>query len=359
MASPIWNEKEQRWTLRVSIDGQKKKFSCSKKGLAGKREVLAKARAFENDSGRTSKLTVNEAWTKFMSSTEKRLGAHSGAYKQYSDLGRLYILPAIGKKRMSQLTKGDYQDILDNATPLDGKREQLSEKYLKNIRATINKFVKYCDEYELGDRFRGELYIPQGHPTIGKDILQPKDIKRVFEGTTRDAFYINLYKLLIATGLRPGEGYGLKWSDIKNDQIYINRSISDRGLVTKGKNANAKRIIPISNMIREILDNQKEFVGGFDSEWIFCNSVGEMSVPHTASKLWQKYRKEQGFDCTLYGLRHTFVSIMKNSVPEQTLKGLIGHSASMTTFETYGHLVDGELKHAAEIMDLTLAKIAK
>ena len=44
--------------------------------------------------------------------------------------------------------------------------------------------------------------------------------------------------------------------------------------------------------------------------------------------------------------------MMKNVMPEQMIKDIVGHSVSMTTFETYGHLVDGEERRAAEIIDL-------
>lgn len=359
MASPIWNEKEKRWTLRVTTNGKTKKFTSNKSGLAGKKAVLKKARDYTvNGIEMADKMTVNDCWVKFMSMNEARLGAQSGQYKQYADLGRLHILPVIGSKKIQNLTKADYQGILDNAKPLDGKRDVLSKKYLTNIRATLVKFVKFCHEYEYCDGIRGELYIPQGHPTIGKEILQPNDIKKLFEPS--DNWYHNYYKFLLCTGCRVGEGYGLKWSDIKDDCIEINRAVNDRGQITAGKNANARRTLPMTTIIKEILEAQKEATESLKSEWVFCNMIGAMSTPHTAAKHWVRFREERDLNCTLYGLRHTFVSMVKNTMPEQLVKTVVGHSSSMRTFEVYGnHKVDGELKQAAEIMDLTFGKLAK
>jgi hypothetical protein len=45
--------------------------------------------------------------------------------------------------------------------------------------------------------------------------------------------------------------------------------------------------------------------------------------------------------------------MMKTNLAEQTIKDIVGHSVSMSTFETYGHLVDGEDRKAAKIIDLT------
>ena len=71
---------------------------------------------------------------------------------------------------------------------------------------------------------------------------------------------------------------------------------------------------------------------------------------------WNKLRKERDLPGTVYSLRHTFVSMMKNVMPEQMIKDIVGHSVNMTTFETYGHILDGEEKQAADIIDLTFCQ---
>ena len=48
--------------------------------------------------------------------------------------------------------------------------------------------------------------------------------------------------------------------------------------------------------------------------------------------------------------------MMKNVMPEQMVKDIVGHSVNMPTFETYGHILDGEEKQAAEIIDLTFSQ---
>ena len=45
---------------------------------------------------------------------------------------------------------------------------------------------------------------------------------------------------------------------------------------------------------------------------------------------------------------------MKNVMPEAMIKDIVGHSTSMDTFGTYGHILSGDARQAAEIIDLTL-----
>ena len=42
------------------------------------------------------------------------------------------------------------------------------------------------------------------------------------------------------------------------------------------------------------------------------------------------------------------------SMSEAVLKDIVGHSTAMDTFGTYGHILKGEAREAAEIIDLTL-----
>ena len=74
-------------------------------------------------------------------------------------------------------------------------------------------------------------------------------------------------------------------------------------------------------------------------------------------KHWSKLKRERDLPGTVYSLRHTFISLMKNVMPEQTIKDIVGHSVSMDTFGTYGHIIDGEERQAAKVIDLTLGDI--
>ena len=357
MATPIWLENKQRWSLRITANGVTKEFSSNKAGLAGKKIVLKKAREYENGSLVPQNLSVKQAWDKFMSMNEKRLGSHSESYKQYEKLGRLYILPAIGGKRLNKLTKLDYQNILNDAKPQNKRIEVLSKKYLSNIRNTINVFVKFCVEYDFCEPIKGELYIPVGHPTIGKQILQPNQIRRLLEPSP--LWYHKAICFMLVTGLRPSEVLGLKWSDIHGDVIQISRAVNTSGIITTGKNANARRTIPMTTFSSQILEAQKQASRGLKSEWIFCSSIGEMGCQSTMGHHYDQLSEERGLCGSLYSMRHTFVSMLKNTMPEQMVKSIVGHSVSIDTFGVYGHEVDGELKQAAEIMDLTFTKIAK
>lgn len=48
--------------------------------------------------------------------------------------------------------------------------------------------------------------------------------------------------------------------------------------------------------------------------------------------------------------------MMKNVMPEQMIKDIVGHAVSMDTFGTYGHILSDETRQAAEIISLTFGQ---
>ena len=200
---------------------------------------------------------------------------------------------------------------------------------------------------------RGSLYIPKGHSKKEKEILTQEDVRRLLEPS--ELFYHPLFVFLLMTGMRPSEALGLKVSDIDSDRVFIRRGVNAKNLITEGKNENARRMIPLGNMasrvIRETIHRNEEL--NLHTDWIFCSPDGSMGNQSTMRNHWLKLKEERGLHGSVYSLRHTFISMMKNVMPEQMIKDIVGHSISMTTFETYGHLVDSDKVKAAKIIDLT------
>lgn len=357
MASPIWDENGKFWRYRVTKDYQTKNFKSSKPGLAGKREVLKKARDYENGVKNASHARTASAWSDFLEETATRLGANSEAYKQYEKLGRLYILPALGSKKLAAVTKQDWQRVINEATPHDGRREVLSKKYLTSIRMTINVFVKFTNERGMTEPFYGALYIPAGRPVYEKDTLQPEQLRELFRPS--DLHYHKAFLFMAVTGCRPGEVCGLMWSDVKKDVIEIHRAINASNVITEGKNKNAKRLIPLSPILNEILTQQRNNTRHLKSPYIFCDRVGGHGIQSTMRNDYIKLKAERGLSGSMYSLRHTFISLVKNSMPEQMIKQLVGHSVNMDTFGVYGHMINGEMQQAASIVNLTVQEAIK
>ena len=115
-------------------------------------------------------------------------------------------------------------------------------------------------------------------------------------------------------------------------------------------------MIPIgelaSSILRNTIKRNEEY--NLRTEWIFCSPDGSQGKQSRMRKHWEKLKEERDLPGTVYSLRHTFISLMKmTTVSEAVLKDVVGHSTSFDTFGTYGHILDGEDRQVAEIIDLT------
>lgn len=350
MATPVWSDAEKRWTLRIQRDGVSRKFSSVKPGPAGKREILSRAREWEYGS-KSDKVTIASEWEKFLSDVQMRSSSEN--FRNIELNGRLYILPSVGRMRISHLRATDWQGVINNATGKDGR--QLAKKSLSNIRATIISFLRFANMDGVVDLIPQGLYVPKSAPIKGKEILQKEQSTRLFSEFDHE-WYINLWRFLLVTGMRPGEAMGLQWSDIHDDALTIRRSINARGSVTDGKNANARRTIVLHNTANDILSRQKQRTALLRSEWIFPNRNGDKPLQSVAYKEWRRIAWQLGTKASPYSLRHTFISYMLNEMSLRFVQDYVGHSPKMDTSRTYGHDVDGVKEQTAKKIDLALRR---
>ena len=347
MITPRWDGK--RWRIQARKDGKRFSFSSSLQGAKGRKECLRKYEQWYYGEA-TGEKTVQRVCQEFLDDVKARRGENSEAFTQYERYIRLYIVPVCGSKKICKMTLRDWQSLLNEAT---GQNKALSEKTLKNLRGIIMGIVRFGYEDYQCELLRGTLYIPKGHSKKEKEILTQEDVKRLFEPS--ELFYHSLFTLLLVTGMRPSEALGLRLDDVQGDRAYIRRGVNAKNIITEGKTANARRMIPLgktaSNIIRQTIQRNEEL--NLHTQWIFCSPDGSMGNQSTMRNHWMMLKKERGLNGTVYSLRHTFISMMKNVMPEQMIKDLVGHSVSMTTFETYGHLIESDKVKAAEIIDLT------
>ena len=348
MNEPRWDGR--RWRIQARKDGKRYSFSSSTPGAKGRREVKQKYECWLYGEG-TGEKTVGRVVEEYLEDVRARCGEHSAALEQYECYLRLYVLPVCAQRKMNRMTLRDWQSVINGAT---GENKPLSEKTLKNLRAIINAVIKFGYEDFQCEPLRGSLYIPKGHSKQEKEVLDRDDVRRLLEPSK--LWYHPAFCLGVLTGLRPGEILGLQVDDIKKDRVCVKRAVNARGHITEGKNENARRMVPIgelaSSIIRQTIKRNED--ANLRTNWIFCSPDGSQGKQNGMRKHWAKLKEQRNLPGTVYSLRHTFISLMKNVMPEAMIKDIVGHSTSMDTFGTYGHIMKEDARKAADIIDLTL-----
>ena len=355
MIEPRWSAHNQKWSISIYSGSKRvKTFWSGKPGLAGKREVLKKYNDYIN--GTDTNITVAAEWSRYLDSLHARMCPE--AFRNVASISEHHILSKCGKRKLTSMRLTDWQQVINSCEKVDGG--QLSKKSLRTIRATIVQFLKYCEMDGIDVPSGAALYAPKNAPTVGKEIIPLQAVTRLFDPSEPFSgdYFIHLFRFMCVTGLRPGEALGLTIDDIQKDRVVIRRSVSASGRITEGKNENARRMIPIGELAKGILRQTiaRNEAKNLRTKWIFCSPDGSMGNQSTMRNHWAILKKERGIPGTVYSLRHTFISMMKNVLPEQSIKDVVGHSVSFDSFGTYGHILDGEDRRVASVIDLTFGQ---
>lgn len=348
--SAKWVESAKRWQINVQRDGLRKTFVSTKPGRTGQREANAKADAWLDEGLQVRTATVNNVFPSYLERLQ--LTTSESNWRPVESRWRTWVAPAIGKKRLENISEQMLQDIVDKAMAAG-----LARKTLNSLCCDLRAFFKFARRSGLTTFNPEDLRVPVSARAGERKILQPSDITillnedtTLYKNTRQPDPYIYAYRFQMLTGLRPGELIGLRWEDIKGRTAIIRRAVNILGEETRGKNDNATRTIPLSDIAWKQLEDQ-----GIKKKGIIFPIANEK---HYYGR-WRKYCAANGITQTsVYELRHTFVSIAQ-TLPEAQLKRLVGHSKAMDTYGIYSHYVDGENENTAIILDDTFARFAK
>ena len=181
--------------------------------------------------------------------------------------------------------------------------------------------------------------------------------------------------IILYTGMRIGEAYGLQWNDVNFDKgtIFISHS---KGRI-KNENTNqyewiydtvkkpsSKRIIPMTNRTKSSLLMLKNMVPGntaHKDDFIFvtANNIppSQSSLTRTLHSILERCDfNSKGFG--LHDLRHSFGSILLEKgwrdgkpVDIKVISELLGHKDVSTTYNIYMHILQSHKAEAISLLD--------
>lgn len=156
------------------------------------------------------------------------------------------------------------------------------------------------------------------------------------------------------TGMRPGEIYALKWSDINLEQHYISvqRSISRACSSTKEtKTPSSARRIDIDSKLVSYLSELKKTA---NNAYVFPGSgKREYKVPWNISKELKRMCENVGIPPrNFYSLRHTHASVLLSHVVHpKIVQERLGHSDCKITMNVYSHILPTIQGTAVNVME--------
>lgn len=149
--------------------------------------------------------------------------------------------------------------------------------------------------------------------------------------------------LMLETGMRCGEVYGLRREDVLLEKGYLK--------VTKGKTKSSLRRVHLSDKAQDILRGRLE---KFSGEILFPRKdIDGREQIENLNAAHLKTIRALGFDFRLYDCRHTFATrALESGVDLLTLASILGH-ANLKMVSRYAHPSEDHKRSAIAQMDKT------
>lgn len=318
----IWIDSQNRWQIKVQVNGRRKTFYSFAPGKKGKIEAERKADKWLDD-GASDDPKLETIWDEFLEEIKKTTS--TGNYMNHESMGRMWLLqPKLKIKRISAITIQDWQDVI-NLMHEKGK----SRKYMMDARGSMTVLYNYVRKRRLPMERPEFLTIPNSAPVGERSILQPDKLKLLFQndwiehyGKRKKCFFIHAWRFWVLTGLGRGELCGLKNEDIQDNIMFIQRSVNKLQQETTGKTKNARRYIILSDRMLSVLADHRRLLKSnrIISPWVFPDEHGDRLDSNHLYKKWATYRRQHDMGCSLHELRHPNVKFAtKKDFPIQTV----------------------------------------
>lgn len=145
------------------------------------------------------------------------------------------------------------------------------------------------------------------------------------------------------TGVRIGELCALKWGDIRDGTVRINKTMHrlrdqngrSRVMIDKPKTISSNRTIPLPAFLARLMEQFR----GDDNAYCMANNFTSTVEPRLLQKKFKRVAEECGLeDVTFHTLRHTFATrCIECGFDAKTLSEILGHSDVKTTLNRYVH----------------------
>ncbi|MEN6414250.1 MAG: site-specific integrase [Veillonellales bacterium] len=371
---------ERTYSDRETGKTKRKKFAAKSRKMA-----VVKAKKFIQDieSGllaEASKVTVGD-WVYRWLNDYVKIRVRPRTWEKYKSCLECYILPRFKDTLLKNLKAPDVQRHFNR---LLEKGRQDGEKLSSSTVRGTRRYFTMCIDGAIKAGLLTHNVVKQTEPPklVKKEImvLEPEQAEnlisraKIIKSPFMKKIMPMVLQLALHTGMRQGELFGLKWTDIDFNVgcIYVKRSlayVSGRGFILQDpKTKSSRRKIPVmQDDVAALLqyqawqDSYKDELGDkyLSHELVFSNMFGgPLDTGNFVSRYFKPLLKEVGIKdgFTFHDLRHTHATILlREGVNPKIVQERLGHSTVTLTLDLYSHVLPDMQGVAVEALEKAFA----
>jgi integrase len=237
----------------------------------------------------------------------------------------------------------------------DRLKHKVTPPTLRKLLITLGQILRYAVRCRYID------FNPMGDVEKPKDLrsdekkkkmvsLEPERLQALFNASDTKKDRV-LFMSAVFTGMREGELFGLKWTDIDwiNSQIHVKRTYKHRRFY-EPKSEASKRSIDVAPELVKELKEWRLACPRNELDLVFPSEVG---TPEDASNFLKRrffpaLVKAKLPKIRFHDLRHTYAALVWEQTKDvKYLQTQLGHSSIKMTMDVYGHLMNKTNQDAA------------
>ena len=370
----IFKDKDNRWKTTLPDETAKSKRKLiARKHLQELEDIIInfyKEKEIRKEN-LNPEITLNELYPIWMESRSLEIKSMTTIKKNEQDWKRYYLNTDIIKKPLKDLSVNELKDWAHTMI----KEHNLDKRAYYNMTVIIKKMFEYaaddgaCDNTWSKVKINTKIFRKTVKKENDSEIYFPDEKQKII------ALSIQLFKedprnitalaipFLFMTGLRIGELVALKYEDLFENYICIQRSeINDyqlnkekgkleymgKRIVDHVKTDAGSRNVPYpaaaKNLITMIKAASEEY-GFYDDNYIFCPRSKRITSNSIDYKIY-RYADKLGIPRkSAHKIRKTYIStIITDGIDLDTVCKVSGHVDLKTTFESYLFCLDRKEK---------------
>lgn len=272
--------------------------------------------------------TIQRLWNEYQSHRTDSKSSHTDK-SRYDK----YLAARFGDKEPRELIQLDIDRL--RIKLLKSKSPQT----VKHVLALLKRLINFGINKGICPGTGFKIVMPRVHNLQTED-LDPEQLERLLQAIDADENIqaANLMKFALFTGMRRGELFKMKWTDVDFHRGFIH--------IRDPKGGHNQKI-PLNDGARQVLASHTQT----GSLFVFPGRNGNQRVDinHQVNRIKKRAGLPKDFR-PLHGLRHAYASMLASSgqVDLYTLQRLLTHKNPQMT-QRYAHLRDETLKRASDL----------
>lgn len=330
---------EARYVKGVDSAGRKKYgsvYSRSYKEAKEKREEVISKLLTMPQTTLKSRMILSDLVQEWLYVNQSRI--KPSTFTKFYGFFNNHIKNQIGNYQIIYITPVVLKNFTDEKL-----KSGLCESSINSILTFIHTCLKYAHR-QYGTPLIEFIYLKVPYKEMRVLSIQEQDCLVEYLKNDMDIYKFGVLFALY-TGVRIGELCALKWEDVKDDAIIINKTmqrlskVNEKGtelIVLDPKTYTSVRTIPLPACLKDYVE---KFRSDNTNDNFLSNEQYKIIEPRVMQYYFQSYIENLGLPhASFHALRHSFATrCVELGVDTKTLSTILGHSSVITTAARYVH----------------------